>query len=188
RDEALSLPTEEAARLALRTKQVLAYESGVVDTVDPLGGSYFVEKLTDGIEERVMEYLEKIEKMGGALKAIELNFFQKEIAESSYRYQQAIEKKEKIIVGVNEFTDHAEEEVQLLEVDQNTRTKQVERLEATKRRRNTGMVLKTLGELEKQAKGSGNTVPHILAAVEQYATVGEISDVFRRSWGEHRNE
>ncbi len=188
RDEALALPTEEAARLALRTQQVLAHESGVADTVDPLGGSYFVEKLTDGIEERVMEYLEKIEKMGGALKAIELNFFQKEIAESSYRYQQAIEKKEKIIVGVNEFTEHAEKEVQLLEVDQNTRTKQVERLAATKRRRNTGMVLKTLGELEKQAKGSGNTVPHILAAVEQYATVGEISDVFRRSWGEHRNE
>ena len=147
-----------------------------------------MEKLTDGIEERVMEYLEKIEKLGGALKGIEQKFFQKEIAESSYRYQQAIEKKEKIIVGVNEFTDYAEEEVQLLEVDQNTRTKQVERLEATKRRRNTGMVLKTLGELEKQAKGSGNTVPHILVAVEQYATVGEISDVFRRSWGEHRNE
>lgn len=188
RDEALALPTEEAARLALRTQQVLAYESGVADTVDPLGGSYFVEKLTDGIEERVMEYLERIEKMGGALKAIELNFFQKEIAESSYRYQQAIEKKEKIIVGVNEFTDHAEEEVQLLEVDQNTRIKQLERLAATKRRRNPGMVLKTLSELEKHAKGSGNIVPHILAAVEQYATVGEISDVFRRSWGEHRNE
>ena len=188
RDEALSLPTEEAARLALRTQQVLAYESGVADTVDPLGGSYFVEKLTNEIEERVMEYLEKIEKMGGALKAIELNFFQKEIAESSYRYQQAIEKKEKVIVGVNEFTEHAEKEMQLLEVDQHTGTRQLERLAATKRKRNSGMVLKTLGELERQARGTGNTVPHILAAVEQYATVGEISDVFRKSWGEHRNE
>lgn len=185
RDEALALPTEEAVRLALRTQQIIAYESGVANTIDPLGGSYFVEQLTDEIEQRVWEYIKKIDAMGGAVKAIEEHFYQNEIAKSAYEYQMAIERKEKIIVGVNEFVSKDEVQPAILQIDAGVRIKQIERLNALRACRDRDKVTATLSALEKAAAGRENVVPHILACVELYATVGEISDAMRRVWGEY---
>ncbi|MBI3005064.1 MAG: methylmalonyl-CoA mutase [Ignavibacteriales bacterium] len=184
RDEALALPTEEAARLALRTQQIIAHESGIADTVDPLAGSYFLEKLTDEIEQRVWRYINQVDKMGGAIKALEQEFFQKEISESAYRYQKAIEAKEKIIVGMNEFGENEETPVEIMRIDESLRVKQVERLNRIKARRNNDMVLKALKILRESAKTDKNVIPEILNAVEEYATIGEISDALRAEWGE----
>jgi methylmalonyl-CoA mutase N-terminal domain/subunit len=184
RDEALALPTEASARLALRTQQVIAHESGVTDTVDPLGGSYFVEALTDDIEQRAEEYIAKIDAMGGAVRAIEQNFYQTEIAESAYEYQRAIERKEKVVVGVNEFTGDEAESIELLEIGETIRVKQVERLQRRKQQRSQESVERALLGVRKAAASTENVMPHILEAVELHATVGEISDALRAVWGE----
>lgn len=185
KDEALALPTEESARLALRTQQVIAYESGVADTVDPLAGSYFVEALTDEIEARALEYMKQIDALGGAVKAIEKQYYQTHIARSAYEYQMAIEKKEKVIVGVNQFQEQEAPYENLLRVDENLRDKQVARLQEIKKKRNQDAVAQRLETIRKVAASKENLLPHILAAVESYATVGEISDALRSVWGEY---
>ncbi len=185
RDEALALPTEESVLLALRTQQVIAHESGVADTPDPLGGSYFLESLTDEIESRVWEYLRKIDSMGGAVKAIEQNFYQTEITKSAYIYQQEIEKKEKVIVGVNEFQIDESVQPEILRIDEGLRAKQIERLASVREKRNRTNVLSGLQALEAAAKSKDNLIPYILTCVEAYATVGEISDTLRKAWGEY---
>jgi methylmalonyl-CoA mutase N-terminal domain/subunit len=186
RDEALALPTESSARLALRTQQVIAHESGAADTIDPLAGSYYVEYLTDEIEKRAQAYLEKIEKMGGAMAAIEKRFYQTEIAESAYKYQREIERKEKIIVGVNEFQTDALGELETLEIDPTVQERQTKRLQELRSRRSNGSVQRSLNELRRGAGGTANLLPLILTAVESYATVGEISDTLRQVWGEYK--
>ena len=184
RDEALALPTEEAVRLALRTQQIIAHESGVADTVDPLAGSYLVESLTDEIESMVWEYIGKVDKLGGAVRAIEQHFYQNHIAESAYKYQMAIEKKEKIIVGVNEFKIEEDRQPEILRITESMRTKQIQRLNEVKARRSAKEVEKALHRLKQAARGNENLLPHILVSVESYATVGEISDALRSVWGE----
>jgi methylmalonyl-CoA mutase N-terminal domain/subunit len=186
RDEALALPTEASAGLALRTQQVIAHESGAADTIDPLAGSYYVEDLTDEVEKRAWAYLEKIEKIGGALAAIEKKFYQNEIAESAYKYQRAIEEKEKIIVGVNEYQAKENGNIDLLQIDPAVREQQVKRLRSLKRKRSGEKVGECLSALRKGAKGNANLVPLILSAVQEYATIGEISDALREVWGEYK--
>ncbi|HEU4510349.1 MAG TPA: methylmalonyl-CoA mutase family protein, partial [Pyrinomonadaceae bacterium] len=185
-DEALALPTETAARVALRTQQVIAYESGVVETADPFGGSYAVEQLTDQVEEQALEYLEKIEAMGGMLRAIETGYVQREIQESAYRYQRAIEKQEQIVVGVNRFQIEEEQPVPVLRIDPALEQSQVERLRALRARRDSESVTAALKKLEQAAGTTENLLPRILECVEAYATVGEISNTLRRVWGEYR--
>jgi methylmalonyl-CoA mutase, N-terminal domain len=184
-DEALALPTEEAASIALRTQQVVAYESGVPQTVDPLGGSYFVEALTDEVESKAWDYIRRIDEMGGAVAAIEQGFIQKEITDSAYRYQKDIESTEKIIVGVNKFTTKDQHRVDLLTIDDSIRKVQSEKLAALKKKRNNEAVKSRLAALKNAANGSDNLMPFILAAVEEYATLGEISDVMREVFGEY---
>ncbi len=185
RDEALALPTEEAARLALRTQQVIAYESGVTETVDPLGGSYYLESLTNDMERRVWEYIEKVDACGGAVAAIEQQFYQSHIAESAYQYQMAIEKKEKIVVGVNEFRGGDELQPEILRIEEGIRLKQLDRLKSVKAQRSNQAVEAALEQLKMAARESRNVLPPILAAVEAYATIGEISDTLRSVWGEY---
>ena len=186
RDEALALPTEESVRLALRTQQIIAHESGVADTIDPLGGSYFVEYLTDEIEERVWKYLEKIDDMGGAVRAIEQRFFQTEIAKSAYEYQRSIENCERIIVGVNAYQDEERVSPPILRVDESVAQRQIERLKSLRQRRDSEAVNRALEQLKKGAEGKANLAPLIISCVESYATVGEISDALRSVWGEYR--
>jgi methylmalonyl-CoA mutase N-terminal domain/subunit len=183
RDEALALPTEESVRLALRTQQIIAHESGVTDTIDPLGGSYFVETMTDEIERRVWEYIGKIDELGGAISAIEQQYYQTQIAESAYKYQKAIEQREKIVVGVNEYVTAAGEPPPLLRIDEAVRSRQIEKLGAVKAARDLGNVKAALAKLQDAARGGSNMIPPMLAAVESYATVGEISDALRVIWG-----
>jgi methylmalonyl-CoA mutase N-terminal domain/subunit len=185
KDEALALPTEESARLALRTQQIIAHETGVTDTVDPLAGSYFVESLTDQIEERVMDYLQRIDAMGGAVKAIELQFYQKEIAASAYEYQTAIESREKIIVGVNEYRIADDRQPELLRIDEGVRQRQLNQLNEIRRTRDGKKAKTSLEHLARAAEGKDNLIPYILNAVEQHCTVGEISDSLRKVWGEY---
>jgi methylmalonyl-CoA mutase N-terminal domain/subunit len=165
---------------------VIAHESGAADTIDPLAGSYYVEYLTDEVEKRAWAYLEKIEKMGGALPAIEKKFYQNEIAESAYKYQRAIEKKEKIIVGVNEYQAKENGYIDLLQLDAAVREQQVKRLRSLKAKRSSEKVSRCLKALRKGAEGNANLVPLILSAVQVYATVGEISDTLRDVWGEYK--
>ncbi len=185
-DEALALPTERAARVALRTQQVIANESGVADTVDPLAGSYVIEQLTHEIEDRATEYLEKIDAMGGMLRAIELGYVQREIQESAYRYQRAIETQDAIVVGVNRYQVEEESSVSILRVDPAVEQSQVERLRALRDRRDSRAVESALDRLEQDARGTENLLPRILDCVEAYATVGEISNRLRGVWGEYR--
>lgn len=187
RDEALSLPTEESARIALRTQQIIAYESGVTDTVDPLGGSYCIEYLTNRIEEEALRYIEKIDEMGGAVKAIESGYIQKEIEESAYRYQMEIEKKERIVVGVNEFLMEEEPISNILKVDPELERLQCERLNAFKRKRNYNNVERALKRISDAARGKENLMPPIIEAVKAGATLGEISDALRAVFGEYRS-
>src|SRR5687767_13296623 len=185
-DEALALPTETAARLALRTQQVIAHESGVAETADPLAGSYAIEHMTDEIEENALEYLKKIEAMGGMLRAIETGYVQREIQEAAYRYQKAVETQEQIVVGVNLFQLEAEPSVNVLRIDPALEAAQIERVRALRARRDSNAVTAALGKLEQAAGASENLVPRILECVEAYATVGEISNTLRRVWGEYR--
>ena len=185
-DEALALPTEEAARLALRTQQVIAHESGVVDTADPLAGSYAIEALTNEIEDRAKNYLGKIDAMGGMLRAIETGYVQREIQESAYRYQRAIETQDVIVVGVNRFQSNEESRVQTLRVDPKIEQEQVERVRAVRARRDPVAAEKALAKVEEAARGSENLIPRILECVEAEVTVGEISNRFRKVWGEYR--
>jgi methylmalonyl-CoA mutase N-terminal domain/subunit len=186
RDEAFALPTEESVRIALRTQQVIAYESGVADSIDPLAGSYTLEALTDEIEKKAMEYISKIDQMGGAAKAIESGFIQQEIADSAYQYQKEIESKKRIIVGVNQFQVEEEPLRDILRIPPEVERYQKEKLTCVKKERDSEKVRKTLASLKTVAKGSGNVVPPILEAVKAYATVGEISDTLREVFGEYR--
>jgi methylmalonyl-CoA mutase N-terminal domain/subunit len=186
RDEAYALPTEDSVRLALRTQQLIAYESGVADMIDPFGGSYAVEALTDEIEKKSMEYIEKIEAMGGAIKAIESGFIQGEIGESAYQYQKEIETKRRIIVGLNQFQMEEEPLRDILRIKPEVERYQKEKLAKVKKERDNGKVKETLTILKKAAQGKGNVVPPILEAVKAYATIGEISDTLREVFGEYR--
>jgi len=186
-DEALALPSEEAVRIALRTQQIIAHESGVTDTVDPLAGSYYVESLTREIEERAEEYIKRIDAMGGAIKAIESGYIQREIMESAYRYQKEIEARERIVVGVNEYVIEEEKRtLKLLKVDPAVRERQIARLQEVRRRRDNAKVAELLAKLEEAARGSDNLMPIILECVEAYATLGEICDVLRKVFGEYK--
>jgi len=186
RDEALALPTEDSARIALRTQQIIAYESGVADTVDPLAGSYFVEYLTDKIEEEVWRYLEKIDAMGGAVAAVEQGFIQQEIRRSAYETQQAIERGEQVVVGVNRFRIEEEAPPQLLRVDPSVAEKQKQKLEEVRRTRDAQAVAESLQRLERAARGSDNLMPYILDAVRVYASIGEICGTLRNVFGEYQ--
>jgi methylmalonyl-CoA mutase N-terminal domain/subunit len=185
RDEALALPTEDSVRIALRTQQVIAYESGVADSIDPLAGSFLVESLTDQIEKAAMEYIDKIDKLGGAVEAISRGFQQKEIQDSAYAYQKAIETNDMVIVGVNRFTVEGEAAPELLKIKEEVEIAQKRSLGAMKAKRDDAAVKAALARLEEAAKGSDNVMPHILAAVKTYATLGEIADVFRGVFGKH---
>ena len=190
-DETLALPTQEAATIALRTQQIIAHETGVTHTIDPVGGSYFVESLTREIEEEVWSYLHKIDDLGGMVRAIERGFPQKEIVDASYRYQQTVEAGEEVVVGVNRFVAGAEEPVSLLRIDpEQIAEQQVERIHRLKGRRDNGGVQKALDGLRRAAEGEDPwgqdlLMPRILEAVRAYATLGEIMGVFREAWGEY---
>jgi methylmalonyl-CoA mutase N-terminal domain/subunit len=184
-DEALALPTKEAATIALRTQQIIAHESGVANVVDPLGGSYFVERLTREMEEGAREYWATIDQMGGMIEAIERGYPQKEIAEASYQFQQAVERREKIIVGVNDFVQEDEEPIEILYIDESAAEKQMARLEELRRTRDNDAVARSLDALRETARGKGNTMPAILDCVRAYATVGEMCDALREVWGEY---
>ncbi len=184
-DEALSLPTADAARLALRTQQVIAFESGVPMTVDPLGGSFYVEALTNEVEQKAWEYIHRIDEMGGAVSAIEAGFIQREIAQSAYQYQRDIESGDKIIVGVNKFPMEEPSFEDLFTVDDSIRNVQTDKINKVKSERNNSEVQDHLIALENAARGGFNVMPHILSAVEAYATLGEISDTMRNVFGEY---
>jgi methylmalonyl-CoA mutase N-terminal domain/subunit len=184
-DEALALPTEDAARIALRTQQVIAYETGVAQTVDPFAGSFYVETLTTQIEQGAVDYLQRIDGMGGMLKAIERGFVQQEIQNAAYDYQRAVEGGEQIVVGVNEFRREDEPPVPLQRIDENLEHKQVERLRALRARRDAAKWQAALASLEERARSGGNLMPAILDAVESYATVGEIAGTLRGVFGEY---
>jgi methylmalonyl-CoA mutase N-terminal domain/subunit len=185
-DEALALPTEESARVALRTQQVNAHATGVADTVDPLAGSYAVEQLTSDLERLASDYLAKIDAMGGTLRAIETGYVQREIQEAAYRYQLGVESGEAVVVGVNRFRVEEESAPQTLRIDPSIEQSQIERLRALRARRDAAAAESALARLEEAARGTENLLPHILAAVEAFATVGEISNRLRRVWGEYR--
>jgi methylmalonyl-CoA mutase N-terminal domain/subunit len=182
-DEALALPSEHAATLALRTQQIIAHESGVTNTIDPLGGSYFIEKLTDEIEGQVHRYFEQIEALGGVLPAIEAGFQQQEIADAAFAYQQAIDKHDRVIVGVNEYSDSELPKISILEMDPQGYARQVGRLEALRRERDNERVSTALSALRQAAQGSENTMPYLLDAARAYATLQEIMDVLRDVFG-----
>ncbi|HHY95063.1 MAG TPA: methylmalonyl-CoA mutase family protein [Firmicutes bacterium] len=185
-DEALALPSEKAVRVALRTQQIIAYESGVASTIDPLAGSYCVESLTRRIEEEAEHYLQKIEDLGGAVKAIEAGFIQKEIHDAAYRYQMEVEKEERIVVGVNAFQQEEEPPTGLLEVDPRVAERQKEKLERLRSQRDKDAVARALEKVEKVAAGQENLVPAITEAVRAGSTLGEICDAMRRVFGEYR--
>ena len=185
-DEALALPTERAAKIALRTQQVIGYETGVANVADPLGGSYFLEALTNELEERAQAYLDTIDGMGGAVAAIERGFYQDEIHEAAYRVQRAVESGERVVVGVNRFEDPQEREVELLRISESEVAKQVERVRRVRAERDATAVSAALAEVERVALGSENLLPPMKGALRARATVGEVSDVLRHAFGEHR--
>ena len=184
KDEALSLPTEDAVRIALRTQQILAYESGVAEVVDPLAGSYYVEYLTNAIEQRAWEYIQKIDELGGSVRAIEHGYMQAEIEQAAYAYQRALEEERAIVVGVNRFTLENEQRPSLLHVDPEVGRHQAAKLASLRQRRDNERVQQALAALEHSAGGNDNLLPRIIEAVEAYATLGEISDAMRRVFGE----
>ncbi len=185
-DEALSLPTETAAGLALRTQQIISHESGVTQTVDPLGGSYFVEQLTNDVEKEAWNYIAKIDAMGGAVNAIEQGFIQEEIAASAYRYQKEIEDGSKIIVGVNHFTATEKPSANVFRIDDSIRILQINKIKELRATRNQSAVETILSVLETKARAEENVMPSVIEAVENYATLGEIANVFRKVYGEYR--
>ena len=182
-DEALALPTENAVRLALRTQQVIAHETGVVNTIDPLGGSYFVEDLTNRLETEAYEYFDRIRALGGVIPAIKENFFQREIADASFRYQSEVEAKQRIIVGVNRYQQQEDTELELLRIDPALETKQIERVTALRARRDSAKVEETLAALRRGAEGDENLMPLIVDASRAYVTMGEMCDTLREVWG-----
>jgi len=181
-DEAWALPTEFAATIALRTQQVIAHETGVTNTVDPLGGSYFVEALTNEIEEAAWDYVRRIDSLGGMVAAIEKSYPQREIAEASYRYQMAVDKKEKIIVGVNDYVT-AEKPLEILQIDETVAHRQAARLSKLRAERSSGEVERRLNALRRAAEGSENLMPFIYDAVKAYATLGEVCEAMRAVFG-----
>jgi methylmalonyl-CoA mutase N-terminal domain/subunit len=184
-DEAWALPTEQAALIALRTQQVVAEETGVADIVDPLGGSYYVEWLTDEMEQRTYEYLAKIEAIGGVLNAIKKGFIQREIADTAYRYQREMEEGRRAIVGVNAYSMKEASPIMTLKIDENARLKQTERLREVKKNRNTDAVKESLADLRKSLQNpKANCIYPMLKAVKSYATLGEIVDVGRQVFGD----
>jgi methylmalonyl-CoA mutase N-terminal domain/subunit len=185
-DEALALPTEQAARIALRTQQIVAYESGVPNTVDPVAGSYYIETLTNEMEKRAFEYLEKIDALGGMLRAIERGFVQQEIQNTAYEYQQQVDREEAVVVGVNRFTLEDEKPIAIQHIDEDLERRQVERVRSLRSKRNAGRWQSALNQIEDAARSGANLMPHILTAVEANATVGEISDTLRRVFGEYK--
>ncbi|HZL56919.1 MAG TPA: methylmalonyl-CoA mutase family protein [Bryobacteraceae bacterium] len=186
RDEALGLPTEDSARLALRTQQIIAYETGVANTADPVGGSYYIEDLTDRMEREVFDCIRRIDEMGGTLCAIETGYIQAEIQKTAYEYQRAVESGERVIVGVNRFAMPASDQAQVFRIDPANERKQVERVRKIRAGRDAGLWRARLDDLDAAARGSENLMPRILAAAEAWATVGEISDTLRGVFGEYR--
>ncbi len=186
KDEALSLPTEDSARVALRTQQILAYETGVADIVDPLAGSYYVESLTNEIEEQVGQYMQRIDALGGSIRAIEHGFMQAEIEQAAYSYQQELDEQQAIVVGVNRFVQENEARPELLRMDPEIGRRQAAKLASLRRRRDNARTQQALAALEQCAAGTENLMPFIIDAVEAYATLGEISDAMRRVFGEQR--
>jgi methylmalonyl-CoA mutase N-terminal domain/subunit len=185
-DEALALPSEKAVRIALRTQQIIAEETGVTHTVDPLGGSYYIEWLTNEMEEETYAYFDKIERYGGVIPAIEKGFFQREIAESAYRYQKEIDEKRRIIVGVNEYKIEEDLSIPILKMDEKGEQRQINRLKKLRKERDNSKVERNLDRLEKAAEGDENLMPYILECVHSYATLGETCDVLRRVFGEYK--
>jgi methylmalonyl-CoA mutase N-terminal domain/subunit len=185
-DEALALPTEQSALLALRTQQIIAQETGVVNTIDPVAGSYAIEKLTNEIEAGAQDYISKIDAMGGMLRAVETGYVQQEIQKSAYEYQQAVDSGEQVIVGVNRFQAEEGKTIPTLSIDPEIERTQVARLQALRARRDGAKANAALAEIERRAHTTENLMPAILAAVESYATVGEISDALRRAFGEYQ--
>ena len=186
-DEALGLPTQEAASIALRTQQIVAFESGIADTADPLAGSYFVENLTKGIENKAWELIEQMDQMGGSVAAIETGFMQNKIAESAYAYQKAIESNEKIIVGVNQFRNDSEIDIPILKINESIRQEQIQKLKVLKNNRDAQKVADCLTAIKNAAKGSDNLMPVVIEAVEANCTLGEISDALRNVFGEYQS-
>ncbi|MGN7821190.1 acyl-CoA mutase large subunit family protein [Chitinophaga sp. 22536] len=185
-DEALSLPTEEAARIALRTQQIIGYESGVADTVDPLAGSYYVEALTNEVESKAWDLIHKIDAMGGAVSAIEQGFVQDEIARSAYQYQQQVENNEKVIVGVNKFVAADNQPPEVFRIDDSIRQMQSDRLQALRARRDNEAAAQCLQRIREAAQTTENLMPLVVTAVEHYCTLGEIADALRQVWGEYK--
>ncbi|MBI2201473.1 MAG: methylmalonyl-CoA mutase, partial [Armatimonadetes bacterium] len=185
-DETYALPTEQAVMVALRTQQIIAHESGLTNTADPLGGAYFVESLTNTMEERAEAYIQKIDDLGGMVRAVELGYPQREIAEASYHYQQQLERKEQIIVGVNEFLVPEERRIPLLRIDPEVERRQIERVSRVRAQRESVRAGRALGGLKSAADGGGNTMYHVLECVKAGCTLGEICDVFRAVYGEYR--
>jgi methylmalonyl-CoA mutase N-terminal domain/subunit len=185
-DEALALPTEQSALLALRTQQIIAQETGVVNTTDPVAGSYAIEKLTDEIESGAREYISKIDALGGVLRAVETGYIQQEIQKSAFEYQNAVDSGEQVVVGVNRFQTDDEKPIPTLRIDPEIERTQIARLNALRARRDTNKAQSALAEIERRARTTENLMPAILTAVEAYATVGEISDALRRAFGEYQ--
>jgi methylmalonyl-CoA mutase N-terminal domain/subunit len=186
-DEAYALPSEQAVTVALRTQQIIAYESGTVDTVDPLAGSYYIESLTNEIEDKVQKYIEEIDAMGGAVSAIEKGFMQKEITESAYRFQKEVEAKKRIVVGVNDFAGQEEVPIKTLRIDPAMEKMLVDQLERTRRERNRSKVDEALNHLRKAAEHENESfMPLILGAVREYASLGEICGTLREVFGEYK--
>jgi methylmalonyl-CoA mutase N-terminal domain/subunit len=185
-DEAYALPTEKAVKTALRTQQIIAHESGVTNTIDPLAGSYFIESLTNQIEDAAMEYITKIDDMGGVLTAIERGFIQREIAESAYRYQRAVDKGEKIVIGVNKYCDSEKAGIKTLKVNPEVEEKQKRKLEKLRKERDSEEVKRALDEIKRVAESKENLMPEVLDAVKSYVTLGEICNVLRDAFGEYR--
>src|SRR5215204_521887 len=185
-DEALALPTEKSARIALRTQQILANEGGLTETADPLGGSYYVESLTDAVEEEAWEYVKRIDDMGGSVKAIEERFMQREIEEAAFRYQREVEKGERIIVGVNRYVTNEEAEMELHSVDESIRDRQIEHLRELKDSRDNGAVEKSLADLKRAGEGTDNVLYPMKEALANLATLGEVSDTLREVFGQYR--
>jgi methylmalonyl-CoA mutase N-terminal domain/subunit len=182
-DEALALPTEHAVRLALRTQQVIAHETGVVNTIDPLGGSYHVEHLTNELERQAYEYFERIDRLGGVVAAIKDNFFQREIAEASFRYQAEVERGERIVVGVNRYVQEEDRQLEILKIDAALEAKQIERVRALRGRRDSAAAEAALAELKRTAAGEANLMGPIIAAAKAHVTMGEMCDAWREVWG-----
>jgi methylmalonyl-CoA mutase N-terminal domain/subunit len=186
RDEALGLPTEESAQLSLRTQQIIAHESGVADVVDPLGGSYYLEDLTDRLEEQAFQYIDRIDRLGGAVSAIEQGYQQREIGESAYRHQREVDSGSRVVVGVNKYATESPPIQDLLRVDPEAARQQVARLQRLRRERDGAEVKAALSRLEEAARSDDNTITAILECVESYCTLGEVCQLFRNVFGEQR--